>query len=300
MKDDKTYILIPVHNRRELTLGGLQRLYQNGDLEHYTVVVVDDGSTDGTEAAIQAKFPTVKLLRGDGHLWWTGAICKGMEYAISQKAEYLIWLNDDCRLSPGTLEGLVQFCRQHPNAIVGAQGVKQDIPTMLAFGGKRKTWQGFRMMSIPQGEIQPCDLLSGNLVCLPRTVIDKIGYPDTHWTPHYGGDALYLVRARNAGFDLWADARYPVYDTQPTASPLYPQHWLTAEGTATQLLTLAFTPQSGLSWRLWWRLNWEAYGLWGLVMFSKKYISLGLITLGRFLPQHTREKLQTALSPENA
>ncbi|MBW4459613.1 MAG: glycosyltransferase [Nodosilinea sp. WJT8-NPBG4] len=288
--DDKAYILIPVHNRRAITLGCLHDLDHNGDLARHRVVVIDDGSTDGTGAAIQVNFPTVTVLAGDGNLWWTGAIRLGMEYAIAQDANCIIWLNDDCRLAPGTLNEFVQFCGDHPSAIIGAQGFEQDDRDRLSFGGKRKTWQGYRFLTLPPGRTLPCDLLSGNLVCMPRAVVDAIGYPDVVGSPHYGGDSLYLLRAQKARFQLFVDSRYPVFN-QAAEARLCPADWLMAPGDPWQLVRLALNPYSGLSWRLWWRLNWLAYGPWGMVMFLKKYLSILPITLLRLLPVATRQRL---------
>ncbi|MFP3345185.1 glycosyltransferase, partial [Halomonas sp. SIMBA_159] len=85
--------IIPVHNRKNITLKCLETLKQCGDLDRYYTIVVDDGSTDGTSEAITNLYPEVTILTGDGNLWWTGAIRKGMEYAYERGAEYFIWLN---------------------------------------------------------------------------------------------------------------------------------------------------------------------------------------------------------------
>ena len=274
-------IIIPVHNRKQITLQCLKHLKQLDVLDRFQIVVMDDGSTDGTSAEIQHYYPEVILLEGDGNLWWTGAIALGMKYAYDQGAEYIVWLNDDCELSPETLPSLVQFCQEHPNAIAGAQGFLKDSAEALAFGGKRKTWQGYRYLQADKSQVLPCDLLSGNVVCLPRSVIDTIGYPDAQLTPHYGGDSLYLIRAKKAGFQLYVDARHPAWSL-PGESYLYPTHWLTCEGEPSRLMKLVFNPHSGLSWRIWLRLNWEAYSIWGLIMFIKKYTSILLITALRY------------------
>ncbi|WP_448563170.1 glycosyltransferase family 2 protein [Trichothermofontia sp.] len=287
---NQTYIIIPVHNRKSTTLACLDNLQQIGDLDRYSVIIIDDGSTDGTSEAIQIQFPQVKILRGDGNLWWTGAIRMGMNYAIQQGAEYLIWLNDDCRISPGTLADLVQFCQEHPKTIVGCQGFEQDHPKQLSFGGKRKTWQGFRFMTIPPGQVVPCDLLSGNLVCLPATVVDAIGLPNPAETPHYGGDSLYLLRSQQVGFSLFVDSRHPVFNHSGEPS-LNPRDWIMVPGDPWQIFRLALNPYSGLSWQLWLRLNWEAYWVWGILMFAKKYLSMLPITLLRCLPLNLRKRL---------
>jgi GT2 family glycosyltransferase len=292
------YILIPAHNRKETTLQCLKNLKSLGVLEKYAVVLVDDGSIDGTGIAVLQNFPTVHVLTGNGHLWWTGAISMAMDYAYNKGAEYLIWLNDDCHIESEVFASLIALCKQYPKSISGCQGYSFCGSNQVAFGGKDKTWRGYRGLLIPQGEISQCDLLSGNVVCLPRDVIDTIGYPDIFNTPHYGGDSLYLIRARKAGFYLFVDARHSTYNTAENYSNrLYPDQWLLTEGAAWRLLELVFTPQSGLSWRIWLVINWESYGFWGLTMFFKKYFSILIITALRFLPFSIRTAIHKKLSP---
>jgi GT2 family glycosyltransferase len=284
------YIIIPVHNRKALTLACLENLKINGDLQKYYVIVVDDGSSDRTSEEVAANYPEVIILRGDGNLWWTGAIALGMKYAYEHGAEYLIWLNDDCQLSDRVLDDLVDFALLHQNTIIGCQGMDKENPEILAFGGKRKTWQGYRFIHMLETTVTKCELLSGNVVCLPRSAIAKIGYPDSIFTPHYGGDTLYLIRAQKAGFTIYVDNRNLVYSLHGE-SKLYPQNLILQEGKPLDIVQLVFTPQSGLSWRIWLKINWEAYSLWGIIMFFKKYLSIVLITCLRFLPINLRRKL---------
>jgi GT2 family glycosyltransferase len=290
MNNKSIYIIIPVHNRQALTLACLKNLKTNGDLQKYQVIVVDDGSSDRTAEEVTTNYPEVTILNGDGNLWWTGAIAMGMKYAYEQGAEYFIWLNDDCQLSDRTLNNLVDFGSAHQNAIVGCQGVEMENPNTIVFGGKLKTWKGYRFIHPHVNTVTSCDLLSGNIVCFPRSVIDRIGYPDASFTPHYGGDALYLILAKKAGFSIYVDTRSMVYSLHGE-SKLYPQKWLLGGGKALDILKLVFVPQSGLSWRVWLKINWEAYAVWGIVMFLKKYLSILLITGLRFLPLKIRRKL---------
>lgn len=288
IKSENSFILIPVYNRKSITLSCLSKLQDSNQIQ-LSIVVIDDGSIDGTSEAIYTQHPNVTILQGDGNLWWTGAIHQGMQCAYEQGAEFFVWLNDDCRVEPGAIADLVSFCQEHPHAIVGAQGFESDNPKQLSFGGKVKTWKGYRFIQPPTGQVVPCDLLSGNLVCIPRSVVDAIGYPDIQVTPHYGGDSLYLIRAQKAGFQLFVDTRHTAWNS-PGEPRLYPSNWLLSEGDPLKILRLVFVPQSGLSWRVWWQLNWEAYGLWGLIMFCKKYASIVLITALRFLPVELRQR----------
>jgi len=284
------HVLIPAHNRRSVTLECLNALNAAGDLGRYHVVVIDDGSTDGTAEAIRLSYPQIHVLTGDGNLWWTGAIVLGMRHAVEAGAEQLIWLNDDCLVRPRTLELLVEHTREHPRTIIGAQGVEANVSTEVAFGGKRRSWRGFRFVRAAADEVAACDVLSGNLVCMPREVVDAIGYPDLKATPHYGGDALYMVRARNAGYRLFVDGRTEVVGVSGER-PLFPTGMLTAPGGPLRLLELTFQPRSGLAWRMWLHLYWEAYGVWGLVMWSKRQAEVVGATALRFLPLRLRRRL---------
>ncbi|MGD1859433.1 MAG: glycosyltransferase family 2 protein [Leptolyngbyaceae cyanobacterium] len=286
--ENSVFILVPVYNRRETSLKCLHVLCQTGDLDRFQVVVIDDGSIDGTGAAIVQQYPQVTVHQGDGTLWWTGAIKKGMKYAYQQGADYFIWLNDDCRVSAGTIADLIAFCQEKPDAVIGAQGFEMEFPDTLSFGGKRKTWRGYRFLDIPAGNVISCDMLSGNLVCLPRTVVDAVGYPNPDKTPHYGGDSMYLLRLQKAGFGLYLDSRHLVYN-DANESYLCPSNWAMSPGGPFYLMRLACNPYSALSWRLWWQFNQQAYGAWGIVMFLKKYISLLPLTIIRLLPLKIRE-----------
>lgn len=289
------FILIPVHNRQETTLACLQTLRVTEDLERYQVVVIDDGSTDGTGAVIAQEYPQVTILQGDGNLWWTGAIALGMRFAYQRNAEFIIWLNDDCQFTKETLPNLVTFCRSHSHAIVGCEVREKGLNTHVAYGGKKKTWKGYRLMQTPTGEVTLCDSLCGNIVCLPRVVIDTIGYPNAKAMPHYGGDTLYTMQAKKAGFSVFVDNRTPVFNAAEQEPRLYPRNWLLTPGSPLKLLQLTFIPQSGLSWRVWLRLNWEGYLFWGLIMIAKKYISVLLLTFLRFLPYEIRVQLSTLM-----
>jgi len=190
-------LVIPVHNRKNITLACLANLNVTGDLARYHVVVVDDGSTDGTAAAIQQIYPDVEILTGDGNLWWTGAIELGMEYADRQGAKYLIWLNDDCLPEVGTLTEIVAVIQSNHHSIVGAACycMESNAPFPTGFRGRTS------LMSYPD-QVNIVDGVSGYCVGMSSDVIAKIGLPDAKRFPHYGGDGMYTLKASRAGFQV--------------------------------------------------------------------------------------------------
>ena len=195
---ERIYLIIPVYNRKETTLHCLAHLLSTGDLERYHTVVIDDNSTDGTADAIRATYPDVTILKGNGDLWWTGAITMGMQYAFAQKAEFFIWLNDDCLPAPETLSGMVSFMRQNPNTLVAPSCYYVDKAghiTQHDNGFKR----GRGYIAQPDEYVE-VEGLSGWCVGIPNKVFQAIGGPDFKRFPHYSGDDTYTYRATRSGF----------------------------------------------------------------------------------------------------
>lgn len=192
-----SYIIIPVHNRRNITLKCLNKISQFNLLDICQVVVVDDGSTDSTSESIKEQYPEIHIIRGDGNLWWAGAIAKGMEYAINQGAEYLIWLNDDCQIVEDAIPKLLDACVKNPRTIIGAKLLKSEKDTSPSYGGI--ICKGLRIKPIYGGE---CDGLAGNLVCFSKEVVETIGYPEYEKTPQYFCDVIYTNQAKRKGFKL--------------------------------------------------------------------------------------------------
>ncbi len=194
------YVIVPVHNRKKTTLQCLENLRLNGDLHRYYIVVVDDGSTDGTTEAIYNLYPEVTVLKGDGNLWWTGAIKKGMEYAYEQGAEFFVWLNDDCYPQEDTINKLLNICKSDAKIIAGGQSLNPDtfIPSYGGIIGKNKIVH----INAAPNSIAECDGLCGNIVCINKSVIQAIGYPQADMFPQYHGDTTYTHIAKQKGYKL--------------------------------------------------------------------------------------------------
>ncbi|WP_121971343.1 glycosyltransferase family 2 protein [Leptolyngbya sp. BC1307] len=191
------FIIIPVYNRKEITLTCIKHLDECDDLSCFQIVVVDDGSTDGTREALADLYPQVKVLPGDGNLWWTGAMARGMEYACKQGAEFVIWLNDDCLPKEGTLKGLVEFMRIHPSTLVAPSCITLSEGEVTRHHNGCCGRQG---LAAEVGEVVDVEGLAGWCVGMPIAVIEAIGLPDAKKFPHYSGDDMYTYKASQNGF----------------------------------------------------------------------------------------------------
>lgn len=211
------FIVIPVHNRREFTRQCLACLAAQTDRDFQTVVV-DDGSTDGTDAMVGQEFPDVVLLRGDGNLWWTEATNWGVRYAQKHaqagRNDFVLTLNDDTRVAPDYLQTLLTAYRQHQPCLVGSVSVDSDNPRKLEYAGTQFELYtaGGRHLSEDYGNdyhelVARTDhvesaSLPGRGTLIPMEVFDKIGLYDSKNYVHYMSDIDFSVRARKAGYRL--------------------------------------------------------------------------------------------------
>ncbi len=192
-------IIIPVFNRKRYTLPCLARLAWTATRDDWRIVVVDDGSTDGTAEAIRAEYPHVVIVPGTGSLYWTGGIALGMTKAKELGATELVWLNDDSEPTMNCLIQLADEVRANRRLIVAP--VFESAREKFTLGVKN-----FRPVPILDG-LAEADTLAGNLIVMPMEVMDSIGVPDANRWPHYGGDSSYTRQAHHAGFDLRIDGR---------------------------------------------------------------------------------------------
>lgn len=117
-------IVIPVWNRLELTKGCLTALSQIKDQPEYEVIVVDNGSTDGSEKFLRELKGDVQIIRNEQNLGFAKACNQGAKAA---RGKYLVFLNNDTIPQPGWLSSLVSEVDAHPEVgIVGSKLVYPD------------------------------------------------------------------------------------------------------------------------------------------------------------------------------
>ena len=276
----RTFLVIPAHNRLATTLACLHRLRRQGVFGWAVPIVVDDGSTDGTGDAIRLEFPDVELLPGNGKLFWTGATELGMRRAVERDAEFVFWLNDDCEPQPGALAALLAAARER-HAIAGGVCV---LPRsgQAVYGGFKKGRRELEFVSAAPGEVTACDALNGNLVCVPRAVIDAIGFPDGRGLPHASGDTDYTLRATERG-----QAVLLVGAARAHATPhnrLGYASWLLSGMSVREVWATLFNPRAYGYLPADLRFRWRHWGFGGLrsalwLVIKRVPVSLAILTV---------------------
>jgi len=205
------YVVVPVFNRKSLTRRFLSCLSKQS-FRHFETIVVDDGSTDGTAELVSEQFPDVRLLRGDGNLWWTGAINEGIRHAMARAApeDAILVINDDLEIGSGYLETLHGLWKSMPQTLIGSVAVGIRDPEVIVDGGTIVNWwtakirklnSGRRLSEFEKSHHEDVSLLTGRGTLIPIRVFRDIGlYNDRHY--QQSGDDELPVRARNAGYSL--------------------------------------------------------------------------------------------------
>ena len=218
-------IVTPVHNRKALTLGCLRSiaaLDRRGLDVH--VVVVDDGSTDGTAEAIAETHPEVEVVRGDGTLWFTEGTNVGVRRALSRRPDFVLMINDDQVFDPQSLRVMVDTARTYPRSVVGPLLFLWDVPDRLfqtapvwdTWRGGWRHWYHQTSRTVPDRP-WTVDLIVGNCVLVPGDAFRECGLMDARRFPNFG-DAEFTPRLRKAGWRLVIDPRAHVR-CQPNTVP---------------------------------------------------------------------------------
>ena len=246
------WIIIPVHNRKATTRACLECLYAQGLFDRVTVCIVDDACSDGTREMVESAFPRVRIVDGNGNLFWGGGVLEGMLFAHGQGADVMVWLNDDCLPLPGAVDAVIARVLE-TRGICGGICHDPADPEVQTYSG---TKAGSDAMVAPvPGEVETVELINGNIVAVHRDVVARIGFPPGRELPHYGGDSVYSLRATRAGIpcEVHGSARAtnppnPYFDRFGTTKPA----WL--------LLKEPFRIGSILYWPTYWRFLREACG----------------------------------------
>lgn len=215
----------PVHNRKAITLQCLKSLSQaqSNGLEIQTVIV-DDGSTDGTSDAILGTFPNVRLISGDGSLWFTEGTNVAVREAMKWKPKYVLMMNDDQVFDSRFLEFMVETAEKNNRSVVGPllllwdepHRLFQTAPVWKTLKGGWQHWSHQTVWTVPQRPWS-VDLIVGNCVLVPAAAIEECGLMDARRFPNFG-DAEYTPRLKRAGWQLLIDPRARVF-CQPNTIP---------------------------------------------------------------------------------
>lgn len=182
-------IVVITRNTRDLLLGLLSSIHEDSGVlaESEEIIVVDNGSSDGTAMAVKNEFPTVLVIRNERNAGFAAAVNQAWRMA---RGEIVLLLNSDTRLINGELVPLIRFMDENPSVgVAGPALVYEDmgpqrsfasIPSLIQEAVPRfllelmfpdrcggKTWGS--------KEPEPVDSLIGAALVMRRSALEAVG-----------------------------------------------------------------------------------------------------------------------------
>lgn len=195
-------LIIPVYNHLDHTLGCLRALAAHPPKTPVEIIVVDDGSSDGTAAALAG----IDGLRYHRRASNGGFIAACNDGASLARGEYLVFLNNDTVPQPDWLDRLLETFAQYPDTgLAGAQliypdGRLQEAGGLVFADGSGWNYGRFEAPDAPRHAfVRETDYCSGAALAVPREVFTRLGGFDARYAPAYFEDTDLAFAVRAAG-----------------------------------------------------------------------------------------------------
>jgi hypothetical protein len=206
----KVSIIVLNWNGRDDTLACIASLRQI-NYTAYEILVVDNGSTDDSVAAIRTSHPQVTLIETGHNLGYVGGNNVGLEYAKVTHADYALLLNNDTEVAPDFLSLLVDVAETDSKiGVVGPTIYYHAEPERIWSAGgaidwaRGSTWMvGLNEIDLGQfgGVPRPVDFVTGCALLIKMPVVAQMGLLDPRFFAYYE-ETEWCVRVARAGFKI--------------------------------------------------------------------------------------------------
>lgn len=211
--------LVVSHNVKDLLLQCLRAFYATSDVP-VEVVVVDNGSTDGSAAAVTAEFPKATVLVEQKNLGYGRAANIGLERC---RGRFVLLINPDVTVDPNSVGRLSDFLMTRPEAgAVGPRLLMPDgrldpdcrrsfpVPSTLFYRTvglsrlfpKSPRFGRHNMGHVDESDVHEMDAGSADCLMLRMTAVDRIGFFDPRYFM-FGEDIDLCYRLKLGGWKVF-------------------------------------------------------------------------------------------------
>lgn len=200
----RLHILLPVHNRLVTTRRFVEAL-RGQTWRGFRLVLIDDGSTDGTAAAVRVAWPDVEVVTGDGSWWWAGSLERGCQHLASTGVadeDVLLLINDDVELGPAFLERALAELAPLRDTLLLARQMDAATGAEIDHGGGVHADLAQLRFSAARTAAEINCLPTRGLFLRWRDLRRAGGFRPQR-LPHYLSDYEFTLRAARQGLNLW-------------------------------------------------------------------------------------------------
>ena len=218
-------IIIPTFNRKEYLRNILAQLLSQQLLESISlnIIVVVDGSTDGTLEMLQSEFKKVHFVIGDGNWWFTKCINEGFNLGKKLNTNYYLLLNDDVEVDDDYIAKLFKAYNSidNPNSILGSISysissrskiIEAGIIDYNSFLGKYNYYYRYGSEVDPSKlkGLYPSKELSARGTLMPSAIVEDLGGYDSRFI-QYGSDTDFCYTAKKKGYKVYISWDSPIF-----------------------------------------------------------------------------------------
>jgi GT2 family glycosyltransferase len=220
----KIVVVIPTFNR----INNLEKIirqlkHQKGSNFQLYIVIVVDGSTDGTNLMLRSKFPKVIVVKGNGQWWFTKSLNEGFKFADTLTPDFVLVLNDDTEIDNNYIANLlVEYKKINQKAIIGSISVTKEKPHKITYAGMEKiSWWRIKRYSYPLVHMHEIDganslkltkTLTARGTFVPFSILKELNYFDEISFPQYGSDDDFALKANRNGIPVFISSACILYD----------------------------------------------------------------------------------------
>jgi GT2 family glycosyltransferase len=174
--------------------------------QHMEIVVVDNGSTNGSVSKIKAAYPSIAVVESKENLGFAKGCNLGIRYGLARDADYLWLLNNDTKPSPDALSALIAkaLTDRRIAAVASICYYYDDPSTVQAWAGARlNLWIGYGRNSVTPREDDWFHSLYGASMLIQRSAFEDVGLLDEGFFL-YWEETEFCLRLRQKSWKLAA------------------------------------------------------------------------------------------------
>jgi len=199
-------VVIPVYGKAAHTLGCLASIFSNPQSTPFEVIIVDNGSDDWTGDVLKLFEKHVKVIRNKVNAGFAAACNQGAGAALG---EFVVFLNNDTRVTDGWLDRLVETARRQGDAgavggmLVYPDGSVQEAGGMVWKDGSASNYGNGGDPDDPRyGYMREVDYCSAACLLVRSGPFRKTGGFDSAYSPAYYEDTDLCFKIRAAGMKV--------------------------------------------------------------------------------------------------